>query len=177
MGYFFFDLFFLFIVVPVIIILFILWLINPKKIFIKTIFGILIGLFSLIVLSGIFNFLRSKKVLSKDDYYGNYVIDKEIISGKQADWQYDHFRFEIKDNDSVYFYETDKNKILQTYRGSISTVKPYNSERLVLHMTQPTHHILSTNPTIYRSAWGFTLVFESPKFGNMFFVKGNWKEE
>ena len=172
-----FTLFFIVIIAPLIIILFVLWLINPKKIFIKTIFGIFIGLFSLMLLSGILNFLTSKRVLSKDDYYGAYVIDKEIIPGKQANWQYNHFRFQIKDNDSIYFYVTDKDRTLQTYKGTVATVKPYNSERLVLHMPQPTHHVLTTNPTIYRSAWGFTLVFDSPKFGNMFFTKGSWEGE
>lgn len=172
-----FTLLFIVIVVPVVIILFILWLINPKKIFLKSIAWIFISLFSLIALSGILRTLTSKKILSKDDYYGTYVIDKEIIPGKQADWQYNHFRFEIKDNDSIYFYVTDKNKIIQTYKGKIATVKPGNSERLVLHMPQPTHHVVTTNPTIYRSAWDFTLVFDSPEFGNMFFTKGRWEGE
>jgi hypothetical protein len=172
-----FTLFFIVIIAPLVVILFVLWLINPKKIFLKSIAWILISLLSLMVLLSILNFLTSKKVLSKDDYYGAYVIDKAIIPGKQADWQYDHFRFEIKNNDSIYFYVTNKNRIQQTYKGVITTVKPYNSERLVLQMPQPTHHILTTNSTIYRSTWGFTLVFDSPKFGNMFFRKGSWEGE
>jgi len=43
-------------------------------------------------------------------------------------------------------------------------------------MTQPTIHILASNPTTYRNAWNFYLVFNSPKFGNMFFKKGKWEE-
>lgn len=43
-------------------------------------------------------------------------------------------------------------------------------------MPKPTHHVLATNPTIYRSVWGFTLVFNSPEFDNMFFTKGNWEK-
>jgi len=172
-----FTLFCIFILFPLLALLFILWLISPKKIFIKTIGWIFIVVFSLIVVSGITRTLTAKKVLSKDDYYGTYVIDRDIIPGKQADWQYDHFRFEIKDNDSIYFYVTDKDRILQTYKGKIVTVKSYESERLAVHMPLRSHHVLRTNPTIYRSAWGFTLVFNSPKFGNMFFKKGNYTAE
>lgn len=172
-----FNLFFIFILIPLLVILLLLWLVTQKKIVGKAIAGICIGVLSLIIVSSVLRAVFSKKVLSKDDYFGTYVIDEKIIPGKQANWQYNHFRFEIKDNDSIYFYVTTKDRILQTYKGKIATVKPGNSERLVLHMPQPTHHVLTTNPTIYRSAWDFTLVFDSPKFGNMFFTKGSWEEE
>lgn len=170
-----FNLFFIFIFLPLLALLFLLWLITQKKIFGKTIGLVSIMLLCLVVLSGILRICMSKKVLSKGDYYGTYVIDKDLVPGKQADWQYDHYRFEIKHNDSIYFFVTNKNRILQTYSGKISTIKQYESERLVLHMPQPTHHILTTNPTIYRSAWGFTLVFNSTKFSNTFFTKGSWE--
>jgi hypothetical protein len=39
-------------------------------------------------------------------------------------------------------------------------------------MEQPTHHIMTSNPTTYRSAWSFYLVFYSPKFNNVYFKKG-----
>ena len=172
-----FNLFFAFILVPLLAILLLLWLVTQKRIIGKAIAAICIGVLSLIIFSSVLHAVFNKKILSKHDYYGTYVIDKEIISGKQADWQYDHFRFEIKDNDSIYFYVTDKNRILQKYKGTIATVKPGTSERLLLHMLQPTHRVLTTNPTVYRSAWGFTLVFDSPKFGNMFFTKGSWEEK
>ena len=84
------------------------------------------------------------------------------------------FRFEIKNNDSIYFYVTDNEKIIKIYKGAISTIKGYISERLVINMDQPTHHILNSNPTIYRSTWDFYLVFNSGKFGNMYFRKGSW---
>ena len=69
---------------------------------------------------------------------------------------------------------TNKDKVVRTLKGVISTVKPYSSERLVINMLQP-YHIFKTNPTIYRSAWTFYLVFNSTKYGNMFFKKGVWK--
>lgn len=136
-----------------------------------------LGIFGLVLLSGIVQWLTSKTELDKEDYYGEYVINRDYFKGKQTDWQYNHFRFEINDNDSIFFYETDKERILKTYRGTIKTTDPrnYRSARLIIEMEQPTHHILTSNPTTYRSAWDFYLVFQSPKFHNIFFEKGKWK--
>ncbi|GAA4359445.1 hypothetical protein GCM10023185_26060 [Hymenobacter saemangeumensis] len=119
--------------------------------------------------------LTTKKQLKKQDFYGQYIINRSYFPGRQANWQYDSFRFEIKKNDSLYFYVLQRGKIAQTYKGAISTLKPYSSHRLVVQMNQPTHHVMESNPTIYRDAWGFYLVFNSPRFGNMFFIKGSWE--
>ena len=137
----------------------------------------LLCLFVLFLLGNIIRFLTAKKELEKNDYYGEYIINREYFPGIQADWQYNNFRFEIKHNDSIYFYLTDKEKILKTYRGTIKTTDPsqYISERLILNMEQPTLHIITSNPTTYRSAWSFYLVFYSEKYNNVYFKKGHWK--
>lgn len=171
-----FNLAFIFIIMPLLVILGILWALTNKKIFGKSILAIFGGIAGLILFTSIINILMSTE-LDKDDYYGTYTIDRRFFQGKQANWQYKSFRFEIKDNDSLYFYHTDGNRILHTYRGTITTVKPYNSERLVLHMEQPTHHIINDNPTTYRTSTGFYLVFNSEKFRNVFFSKGEWKDQ
>ena len=119
--------------------------------------------------------MTSKTELDKKDYYGEYVINRDYFKGEQTNWQYNHFRFEITDEDSIFFYVTDKEKILKTFRGSIKTTTPYSSARLIIEMEQPTHHIMTSNPTTYRSAWDFYLVFKSPKFYNVFFEKRKWK--
>jgi hypothetical protein len=155
--------------------LLIAWANTEQKIYGKILGAIWFSLFGLIIIGNILGFLTDPKKLSKKDYHGQYVIHRDYFSGPQADWQCNNFRFEIKTNDSIFFYVTDKEKIIQTYRGTVSTVKPYNSERLVLNMEQPTHHVLSFNPTTYRSAWSFYLVFYSPKFKNMYFKKAKWK--
>ena len=140
---------------------------------ILTISAVIIGFIFLISITSI---LTKKKILEKSDYYGEYTIDRNYFSGEQADWQYNNFRFEIKENDSIYFYKTKEKKILKTYKGKISTLKGYSSERITIRMNMPTHHVLDSNPTIYREAWGFFLVFNSPKFNNMYFRKGKWKK-
>ena len=170
-----FNLFLIFIILPLLGILLVCWLFTKNKIFGKTIGFILLGLIGLAIFSFIIFRLTAKKKLQKQNYYGEYIIDRDYFSGKQADWQYDHFRFEIKGNDSIYFYVTSKDKILKTYKGTISTLTAYSSERLTLNMNQPTIHILKTDPTIYRSAWSFYLVFHSDKYNNMYFRKGTWK--
>ncbi len=112
--------------------------------------------------------------LKKKDYYGTYIIDRNFYPGIQADWQYNHFRFEIKENDSIYFYITDESKIVTTYRGTISVIQ-YQSARLVLNMDQPTYPIVQTNPTTHRGHHRFYLVFFTTQFNNVFFRKGDWK--
>tara|TARA_R110000737_G_scaffold353171_1_gene402895 strand:+ start:955 stop:1488 length:534 start_codon:yes stop_codon:yes gene_type:complete len=170
-----FNLFFIFILVPLTGILLIAWLLS-RKLWIGKILGFIwLGIFGLALLSGIVQWLTSKTELEKEDYYGEYVVNRDYFEGEQTDWQYNHFRFEITDEDSIFFYVTDKEKILKTFRGTIKTTTPYSSARLIIEMEQPTHHILTSNPTTYRSAWNFYLVFKSPKFYNVFFEKGKWK--
>ena len=168
--------FFLFIF-PLIIILVVIWAITRNKIIGKILRYFWLCLIVLFCIGALIKLLTDQKVLDKEDYYGEYIMNREYFQGRQSDWQYDNFRFEIKENDSIYFYLTNKEKILKTYRGKIRTTDPgkYNSDRLIINMEKPTHHILTSNPTTYRGAWSFYLVFQSPKFNNVYFKKGKWK--
>ncbi len=161
--------------IPLTILLLILWLITRKKIIVKILRYFWFGLIVIFCIGIIIKLLTDKKQLDKEDYYGEYIINRDYFPGRQTDWQYNNFRFEIKENDSIYFYIIDKEKILKTFRGKIKTTKSYSSERLILNMEQPTHHIIISNPTTYRSAWHFYLVFHSSKFYNVYFKKGKWK--
>jgi len=169
-----FNLFFVFIFIPLTGVLLVTWLFIRKKFIGKILGFIWIGIFGLILFLISLQWLTEKTVLKKKNYYGQYVVNRDY-KGKQTDWQYNTFRFEIKENDSIFFYVTNKEKILKTYRGTITTTTLYPSERLKINMEYPTHHIMSSNPTTYRSAWSFYLVFYSPRFNNVFFKKGKWK--
>jgi hypothetical protein len=136
-------------------ILLIAWLLSKKLFYGKALGLIWLGFIGLLLLSGIAGWLTSKTQLDKDDYYGEYVINRDYFKGEQTDWQYNHYRFEITEEDSIFFYVTDKEKILETFRGKIKTTTPYDSARLIIEMEQPTHHILTSNPTTYRSTWDF----------------------
>ena len=170
-----FNLFFVFILVPLTCILLLVWLLTRKKIAKEALKIIWIVVIGLIILASIIQMLIAKKNLTKKDYHGQYIVNRDYFPGRQADWQYNNFRFEIKDNDSIYFCITDKEKIVKTFRGTISTVKPSKSERLIIKMEQPTHHIMQSNSTTYRSSWSFYLVFHSSNFNNVYFKKGEWQ--
>lgn len=170
-----FNLLMVFVILPLTMLLLLMWLISKKRIIGKVLFVMSAGIFGLVFLATLMNLLTSKKVLDKNDYYGEYTIDRNYFSGKQADWQYNHFRFEITENDSIFFYVTDKEDVIETYKGTIDVSYRYKSAVLVIDMEQETHHILTSNPTIYREAWGFFLVFQSPKFYNTYFRKNAWE--
>lgn len=170
-----FNLFFIFILIPLTIILLIGWLLTKKKIFGLTTGIIWLGIFGLTIVTQIMMRLNAPVSINKKDYYGTYVINRNYFRGYQADWQYESFRFEIKDNDSIYFHIINKAKILKTYKGKISTIEDRNYERLVIEMDAPSHHILADNPIISRKAWDFQLIFYSPKFHNVFFKKDEWE--
>lgn len=145
---------------------------NKKGKIILSLFFLVIFL---IITSIILNQVNKKIRLKKTDYYGEYIINRDFFKGKQANWQYNSFRFEIKQNDSIYFYVTEKEKILKTLKGKISSSSPNGSSRIQIHMIDSNHHILKSHPTTYRSTWSFYLVFYSEKFNNVYFKKGHWK--
>ena len=103
-----FNLFVVFILFPLTVILLLIWLFSGKKLFGKTLGLIWLGIFGLIIFSMTINWLTSKTELEKKDYYGQYIVNRDIFPGKQADWQYENFRFEIKENDSIYFRSEER---------------------------------------------------------------------
>ena len=170
------NLFFVFILIPGTLIMLITWIFTrSKQIGRLLLFGWL-GVFALAVLSIIVRYFTEKKQLDRDDIYGTYVIDRSKFPGKQADWQYDHYRFTITKDNKFFFYVTDKSKVVTTYQGSISFKEVYEHPRLVIHLPEPHHHIMEEEPTLYRNVFSFYYVFNSPKYGNVFFTKGDWKE-
>ncbi len=166
----------IFLILPLSVLLVLIWGFSRKSIFGKLLMGLWGGIVLFVLFILTFEYLTSKIVLEKKDYYGEYIIDRNYFKGEQADWQYNSFRFEITPNDSIYFYVTDQRRIIKTYKGVIETVSPYGSERLVVKMDEPNHHVLTSSPTVYRKSWSFFLVFNSPKYYNMFFRKGKWKK-
>jgi hypothetical protein len=170
-----FNLGMIFIILPLTIILLLVWLISRKKIFEKTVLLIWIGIFGLIALVSILKVFTDKKELDQDDIYGEYIIDRTKFSGEQSDWQYNHFKFEIKEDNTILFYEIENDKILKTHKGTVGFHSAYKRPRIIIDIDKPRHHIIENKPTLYRSIWSFYYVFESPKFGNVFFTKGKWK--
>ena len=166
----------LILIVPLTFLLLIIWLFTKKKIFGQIAGGIWVFLFSLIALFCILSLFTTKMKLDKDEIYGEYVINKNKCPGKQANWQYDHYRFKITEDNKIYFYITEKEKIVKTLIGTVEIREYYTTgPRIKINFDEPKFHIVKDNPTLYREIWTFYYVFQSEKFGNMFFTKGDWE--
>jgi len=170
-----FNLGMIFVVLPLTAILFLLYLKSKQKIFSQAIIAIWIGGAGIVVLSLTKQALFGTIELTKEDYYGDYIINRKRLRGKQTDWQYNHYRFTIDKNDTFTLYEIDDNDSTHIFKGKISTVTPHSSARLIIKPDSPNHHFFASNPTTYRKGKKFRLVFESKKFSNMFFKKGTWQ--
>ncbi|MCH3881587.1 MULTISPECIES: hypothetical protein [Tenacibaculum] len=169
------GIFLIFVIIPLSFLLLIIAGLTEEKVFAYIVAFVWGGMIFFLIIGSLLKPFYTKKILDKEDFYGQYVIDRDYFPGKQADWQYNNFRFEIKENDSIYFYVTDKNRIINTHTGYISTVKPYQSERLKINTLKPSHHVINSNPTIYRGVWSFIMVFKSSKYHNMYFKKRKWE--
>lgn len=166
----------LLVLLPLTGILLLLWLITRKNIFGKIAGTLWLGLISLIILLYIVSIFTSKKEINKNDIYGEYVIDRNKCAGKQADWQYNHYRFKITEDNKIFFYVTENERIIKTIEGTVEIKEYYTpSPRLKINFDEPRFHIIQYNPTLYREIWSFYYVFYSDKFDNMFFTKGTWK--
>lgn len=124
-------------------------------------------------------------IVTQQDIYGTYVIDTEKFPGKQADWQYENFRFTITQNNELIFesHIYDNKWRADTVKVSYSSgyfdldKNEYCNRKIRIHSDSTSHHIIRDNPTLYRESFNsFYYVFESEKFGNVFFRKGQWKE-
>ena len=167
-------LFVLFLIIS--IILFLLNLIFKNKIFRDLNIGLWLLFISIPVILLIESFLNSKTNVEKEDIYGNYIINRNKCKGKQADWQYNHYRFKITNDNKIYFYVTDKERIVKSFTGKIEINSYSNPSTLFkINFEEPIFHILQENPTLYRETWTYYYVLHSQKYGNMFFTKGNWE--
>ncbi len=169
-----FNLFFVFVLMPGTFLLLILWAVSRQAWIGKLLGFIWAGVICLVALAMIMQRYYAKVELTKEDYYGEYVIDRNMFRGPQANWQYNSFRFEVKPNDSIYFHVMEAGVTYRTFRGAISSVVPHSSHRLKLLMEKPTHHIVMEQPTTHRTNKGFTLTFDSPCFNTVYFKKGEW---
>ena len=170
-----FNLFCAFVLLPLTCVFVLIWIVSGKKIYGKILGIIWLSIFVLLLLSITIGFFIQQKVLDKDDIYGEYIIDRTKFSGKQSDWQYNHYQFEITKQNEFLFHQTEYDKILKTNKGTIKFLEAYKQPRIIIQVDTPRHHIIEEKPTLYLEVWSYYYVFKSPKFGNVFFTKGKWK--
>jgi hypothetical protein len=134
-------------------------------------FGFL-ALVGLIIFSGIYGKIASPMNVDRDDVIGTYRVDRTMFPGPQANWQHDHFILEIEETGTVSLMSKDINGNWHTYRRPFMPVYQANYRwRFPTEGDNTAHHVLANTPTLYREWWRFYYVFNSPRFGNMFFRK------
>jgi len=155
------NLFVILILVPLTGLLLLIWLVTGKKVFGKILGLIWLGIFGLIFLVAIItiHFFPHKRELDRDDIYGEYIIDRTKFPGKQADWQYDHFRFEITKQNEFLFHLTDKGTITKTYKGTVEFLKAYNDQELSYTLTHQDITSLKTSRHFIELFRAFTMCF------------------
>jgi hypothetical protein len=65
--------------------LLLLWVSSRRKIFVELLAAIWGTLLVITIVSGINSWLAADEVLEKDDYYGQYIVNRSYFPGKQAD--------------------------------------------------------------------------------------------
>lgn len=174
MGFGFNLIFFPFLLFFSICFLFLFLLSNNKKTHLKQLLYVLSFLLFLFVIILIIGKINQKKRVYPKDIPGKYKIDRSQFAGKNADWQYDHFKFEITEKDSFIFYVlNDNSKIVKTFRYKMQT---NNGGIFYIHKPDSCYHVLEKQPTLYRNRFSYYYVFESYLYGNMFFRKKKWHE-
>lgn len=57
------------------------------------------------------------------------------------------------------------------HKGTVEFVEFYATPRIRIINLQPEHQVVEIEPTLIRNSSNFHYVFNSKKFGNMFFIK------
>ena len=96
------NFFFALVVLSLTVFVLVAWVITRKAVFGKSLGITWLLILALVTLVLIAQPLTSKKVLTRDDYYGEYVIDTTYFR-KTGAWQYNTFHFVIKPDDSNLF--------------------------------------------------------------------------
>lgn len=159
------------VILPLTVILTIIWVISRKTIFIKLVGLMWAAIVLLIAVLVILQMFTTKMKVTKNKIYGEYIIDKNKFSGEQADWQYENFKFKITKDNILHFSYKVSNDEYKTDLIPVNFLEQYYSDRLVIGKDTTRHHIMVDNPTLYRDVWNFNYVFNSDKFGNVFFKK------
>lgn len=150
------------------------FLITKKSIYWKMLLYAWVPLLIIILFGASIIWLDSDVILDKEDYYGAYRINRDYFPGEDAEWQYEHFKFEILENDSIHFYVTNNDSVVRVYKGKVFFNESYKSVRICFDMLLPVHHVMSDQPLVTRSRWDFDIVMHSPLYYNMYFEKTSW---
>jgi hypothetical protein len=91
---------------------------------------------------------RKPVPLSKADIVGHYQIDTIFYTGANARWQYNHYRFTISSNDTLYFDVLNNDSIVKSFREKITY--SYGPPDLWRVESDSTYHVINHPPTLFR---------------------------
>lgn len=137
---------------------------TREKVYLKSILSV--GVFVCVVVGLYF---YGYNPITKDRVVGVYEIDNRFYPGENADWQKEHFSFEITEDSEFLFNEKLKDGSIKTIRGKVDwyRVSPPMLYRIVMEREHP---LVDEHPSLYRGNRKFYYVFET-KYGNMFYRK------
>jgi hypothetical protein len=115
-------------------------------------------------------FIKPMKI-TKADYYGIHKTDLKKFSRFQAEWQYNNYQITINKDGFLRLYKLiQEPELIDSVKFEFTS--HYTNPRIRLITDSTNHHIISESPTLYREPFNnFYLVFNSKKYGNMFFRK------
>lgn len=142
----------------------------------------------------VFVFFNSPMTVKKYHLQGEYVINRKMFKGKNADWQYKHYRMSIY-KDTMYLHILNHGKEIKRYKKKIKYLYPYHRGHSVRDHTflafddkpiyvpdyqnkeeMKMYHLLNKDPMLMANPFSFNIILVSEKYGNMFFTHGKWKE-
>lgn len=128
---------------------------------------------ALILLGWIGHVIASPVTVERDDVIGTYRVDRRMFAGPQAEWQYDHYRMTITEQDTVILESLDDRGAWHTFERPIIPTHGVHSYlwRFPVENDSDAHHIICNTPVLHRQQWSFYYSFWSPRYGNVFFRK------
>ncbi|MFT3885103.1 MAG: hypothetical protein QM724_06625 [Flavobacteriales bacterium] len=111
----------------------------------------------------------------RTDIIGEYRVDTNMFNGFQARWQYGHHRILITSQDSLILEILGNGQTTRRYARAMKADDVAGLFHYRWHFKDAadslTHHIIGSEPVMYRQHSGFYYVFHSARYGNMFFRK------
>ena len=112
---------------------------------------------------------------SRTDLIGVYRVDRNMYPGPQANWQFQHHRILITEQDSLILEILNNGKVRKRFARAFEPVPVSGLRHFRWQFTDGTdslyHQIIATEPIMVRSHSSFYYVFPSNRYGNMFFRK------
>ncbi len=110
---------------------------------------------------------RRPMPLTEVDVIGRYCVDPSIYPGAQADWQRQHFWFDVGAGGKFILHEVLDDGSRRQIQGQLTWHRG-PPDLWTVAPAEP-HHVLAQAPLLFRSDKRFFYVMRSPQFGNMFF--------